>query len=186
MKSPTLKTRHPMIKLLVNPISRLSDAGAVLSALFFCGMVLMILTEVILRNFLGSTTEISGEYSGYALAAMIYLGMGFSFREDAHIRITFLSDRLGPVNAFVLEAACLLFVLGLSGLSCVFIWDLVTTSKVRNLTAYTPAETPLYIPQAIILVGMTLLTLQIFGRLVVLLLEGPQKFRVDGSAGKKS
>jgi len=186
MPSPAPKACHPIVKLLVNPISRISDAGAVLSGLIFCGMVLMILTEVILRNFLGSTTEISGEYSGYALAAMIYLGMGFSFREDAHIRITFLRDKLGPVSAFVLEIACTLFVLGLSGLSCVFIWDLVTTSKIRNLTAYTPAETPLYIPQAIILVGMALLTVQIFGRLIVLILEGPQKFRADGPVGKKS
>ena len=171
MNVPPEKRNKPLLTLLLNPINRLSDLGAVMSALIFCGMVLLILTEVVLRNFTGSSTEISGEYSGYALAAMIYLGMGFSFREDAHIRITFLKERLGGVSAFVLEIYCMVLALILSGLSCVFIFDLVVTSKVRNLTAYTPAETPLYIPQALILVGMAILTLQIFGRLVALIVE---------------
>lgn len=184
MNASPEERKHPLLAILVNPINRFSDVGAILSALIFSGMVLLILAEVIMRNFLGSSTEVSGEYSGYALAAMIYLGMGFSFREDAHIRITFLRERLGTMSAFVLEAGCMVFAMVLSGLSCVFIFDLVLTSKARNLTAYTPAETPLYIPQAIILVGMVLLTLQIFGRLTALIVGGLQQFKLTHDAGK--
>lgn len=181
--SPENKPKR-ILTFLLTPIDRLSDFGAVLSALIFFAMVLLILTEVVLRNFIGSSTEISGEYSGYALAAMIYLGMGFSFREDAHIRITFLRERLGALSAFLLEIYCLLLALVLSGLSCVFIFDLVVTSKARNLTAYTPAETPLYIPQAVILVGMAFLTLQIFGRLTALILGGFKKFKRAHGGGE--
>ena len=166
-------------------IDRLSDVGAVFSALIFWLMTLLILAEVFLRTFWGTSTEVSGEYSGYALAAMIYLGMGFSFREGAHIRITFLRERLGATGFFVLEVFCHLFVLVLSGLSCVFIWDLVVTSKIRNLTAYTPAETPLYIPQAIILAGMGLLTLQIIGQLAALIAAGPRNAQLLSTGGKK-
>jgi TRAP-type C4-dicarboxylate transport system permease small subunit len=184
MNTSLEKRKHPLNALLLNPINRLSDVGAILSALIFCGMVLLILAEVILRNFLGSSTEVSGEYSGYALAAMIYLGMGFSFREDAHIRITFVRERLGAMGAFVLEIGCLVFVMILSGLSCVFIWELVHTSKARNLTAYTPAETPLYIPQAIVLVGMALLTLQILARLTALIVGGFQQYKAAHGARK--
>ncbi len=184
MNAPPEEKKHPLFTVLVTSINRLSDAGAILSALIFTGMVLLILAEVILRNFLGSSTEVSGEYSGYALAAMIYLGMGFSFREDAHIRITFLRERLGAISAFALEVSCMVFAMILSGLSCVFIFELVLTSKTRNLTAYTPAETPLYIPQAIILVGMVLLTLQILGRLTALIVGGLQPFKLTHGAGK--
>lgn len=184
MNASPEEKKDPLFAVLVNSINRLSDAGATLSALIFCAMVLLILAEVLLRNFMGSSTEVSGEYSGYALAAMIYLGMGFSFREDAHIRITFLRERLGAMSAFVLEIGCLVFVMILSGLSCVFIWDLVLTSKARNLTAYTPAETPLYIPQAIILVGMALLTLQILARLIALIAGGFQQYKIAHDARK--
>jgi TRAP-type C4-dicarboxylate transport system permease small subunit len=185
MNTSSEKRKHPLFSLLVNPINRLADVGAILSALIFCGMVLLILAEVILRNFMGSSTEVSGEYSGYALAAMIYLGMGFSFREDAHIRITFVRERLGAMGAFVLEVGCMVFVMILSGLSCLFLFELVLTSKARHLTAYTPAETPLFIPQAIVLVGMALLTLQIFGRLTALIVGGVQQFERTHGAGKK-
>jgi TRAP-type C4-dicarboxylate transport system permease small subunit len=68
----------------------------------------------------------------------------------------------------------------------VFIWELVMTSKARNLTAYTPAETPLYIPQAIVLVGMALLTLQILARLTALIVGGFQQYKVAHGARKNS
>ena len=185
MNSPLADKTHPLVRFLIHPISRLSDVGAVLSALIFCAMVFLILAEVILRNFFGSSTEVSAEYSGYALAAMIYLGMGFSFREGAHIRITFLRERLGTTAAYVLEIVCTLFVLVLCSLATAFIWELVVTSRERNLTAYTPAETPLYIPQAIIFIGMLLLSLQIVGQLTALLLGGRKKFAGDHDRGKK-
>lgn len=174
---------NPVLTSLLKCIDRLSDLGAVLSALIFSLMTLLIIAEVVLRTFWGKSTEISGEYSGYALAAMIYLGLGFSFREGAHIRITFVRERLRSTAFFILEIFCHVFVLVISSLSCVFVWDMVLTSKARNLTAYTPAETPLYIPQAIILTGMVILTLQIISRLAALIMARPSNAKAADSSG---
>ena len=63
MNSSRAEKTNPLVRFLITPINRLSDVGAVLSALIFSAMVLLILTEVILRNFLGSSTEISGKNS---------------------------------------------------------------------------------------------------------------------------
>jgi len=165
-------------------INRISDLGAIVSAVVFALMTILILLEVVLRTFCGSSTEISGEYSGYALAALIYLGLGFSFREGAHIRITFVRERLNRTSYFILELLCTAFAMVLSGLSCFFIWEMVLTSKARNLVAYTPAETPLYIPQTLILVGMIILTLQIIGQLDSLIIGGPKAVEITHSGAK--
>lgn len=159
--------------------SRLSTAGAVISGVVFALMTLLVLAEVVLRTFFSTSTLVSGEYSGYALSAMVYLGLGFSFREGAHIRISFLKDRIHGVAGFIVEIFCHLFVAILCGLSSMYMWDMFRLSKARNLTAYTVAETPLYVPQFIVFVGLCVLTVQIVARLLHLLAAGPAALKEE-------
>lgn len=157
---------------------RLSTAGAVLSGAMFVLMTLLTLAEVVLRTFFGSSTLIASEYSGYALSGMIYLAMGFTFKEGAHIRITFLRDRLRGVARRIMEILCCLFAFVICGLSCRFTLDLAMSSYTRNLTAYTVAETPLCVPQFILFAGMCVFTFQIAAMLLALAtapIENPAK-----------
>ncbi|MGW8195249.1 MAG: TRAP transporter small permease subunit [Desulforhopalus sp.] len=165
--------RQPAADRLLRVVEFLSTAGAVLSGIIFSLMTLLILLEILLRTFFDKSTLIASEYSGYALAAMIYLGMGFSFRKGAHIRITFLRERLQGWSLHLLEIFCTLVGALLCLFSTVFLWEMVHTSLLRGTTAYTVAETPLWIPQAIILVGLIIMTLQILAYLLFLILHGP-------------
>ena len=160
-------------------VSWLSSAGAVLSSVAFVLMVGLIVLEVILRSFFGSSTLVASEYSGYLLAAMIYLGLGFSFREGAHIRITFLQNRLSPRIYHWLEILCHLAAAVLCCLSSLFLFDTVLTSYERGLQAYTVAETPLFIPQAVVLLGLLLFSLPVIARLVQLLGDSPRGPKAD-------
>lgn len=156
-------------------VSRLSSAGAILSSVAFVLMVGLIVLEVVLRSFFGKSTLVASEYSGYLLAAMIYLGLGFSFREGAHIRITFLQNRLSPRAYHVLEIGCHLGAVILCILSTIFMCDTVLTSYSRGLQAYTVAETPLFIPQAVVLLGLIMFSLQVLSRLIELFCTFPGK-----------
>lgn len=156
------------VSRLSGAAAQLSTTGAVISGVFFVLMTLLTLSEVVLRTFFGSSTLIASEYSGYALSGMIYLAMGFSFRDGAHIRITFIKDRLKGGALRAVELFCLLFALALCGLSCWFTWDLAISSYARNLTAYTVAETPLCVPQFILFAGLCVLTIQITAMLLAL------------------
>jgi len=158
---------------LLRAVEWLSAAGAALSGTVFVLMALLILAEILLRTFFDKSTLIASEYSGYMLAAMIYLGLGFSFRKGAHIRITFLRERLKGWALHLLEVACTLIGSLLCVLSTVFLWEMVYTSYQRGATAYTVAETPLWVPQAIILVGLIIMTLQILAYLLYLIMHGP-------------
>jgi TRAP-type mannitol/chloroaromatic compound transport system permease small subunit len=49
----------------------------------------------------------------------------------------------------------------------------VSTSYQRGATAYTVSETPLWIPQSIVLVGLIILTMQVLAYLLFLIAHGP-------------
>lgn len=125
------------------------------------GMSLLVVTEVILRNTVGRSTLIASEYSGYALAAMTYLSLAFTFREGAHIRITFLRDRLPRRARRVLEVLLVAAASYIVWVALRAVWAMVSTSFERGTIAYTVARTPLYLPQGVILVGLVLLFLQL-------------------------
>lgn len=138
-----------------------STVGAVLAAIIFVGMALLVVTEVVLRNTVGRSTLIVTEYSGYALAAMTYLSLAFTFREGAHIRITFLHDRLPRVLRRPFEVLLVALASYVTWVAIRAVWVMVQTSFERGTIAYTVARTPLYLPQALILVGLGLLLLQL-------------------------
>ncbi|PIE65401.1 MAG: DctQ-like TRAP transporter subunit [Desulfobacterales bacterium] len=166
--------KNPFANRLLSVIEKLSTAGAVLSGVTFGLMTLLILAEIMLRTFFDKSTLIASEYSGYTLAAMIYLGLGFSFRQGAHIRITFLRERLSGWPFHFLEIICASIGSVLCILSTLFLAGMVHTSYIRGTTAYTVAETPLWIPQAVILVGLIIMTLQILAYLFYLVMSGPE------------
>lgn len=139
-----------------------SYSGAVVAALMFMAMTLLILFEVLLRGTTGRSTLIASEYSGYALSAMVYLSLGYGFREGAHIRITFVQDQLGARAKRWLELLLSLLAIGVVAFMLPAVWRLVATTYRRGTVAFTPAETPLYLPQALILVGLGIFGLQLF------------------------
>lgn len=144
----------------------LSTAGGVLAAGVFLAMTSLTLTEVVLRTTAGRSTLIASEYSGYALSAMIYLSLGFTFSEGAHIRITFLNDALPKAAQRWLEICLLTAATFVMSIASIAVWQMVLTTQQRGTVAYTPAETPLYIPQAIMLAGLVIFLLQLAANLL--------------------
>lgn len=74
----------------------LNNIGAFISSLFIVSLVLLILLEIFLRTFFNKSTMISDEYSGYFYLASVFFGLGYAFREKAHIRINVLTTKLNP------------------------------------------------------------------------------------------
>ena len=144
----------------------LSIAGAILAAIVFLAMTLLTLSEVVLRTTAGRSTLIASEYSGYALSAMIYLSLGFTFSEGAHIRITFLNDAVPKTAHRWLEVILLTLATFVMSIASIAVWQMVVTTRQRGTVAYTPAETPLYIPQAIMLLGLIIFLWQLVANLL--------------------
>lgn len=99
-------------------VNKLSLWGAYLSALLLVSLTLLILTEIFIRYFFNLSTMIADEYGGYLYLALIFLGLAYTFNEDAHIRINILtskmsekSNRFVDVIAGIITILILLFAL---------------------------------------------------------------------------
>lgn len=131
------------------------------SAIILGLMAILILLEIFLWNTMKKTTLIADEYSAYGLAAIIFLGAGYCLKEKGHIRITLV---LGLLPAKLTRVVSFLAT-GLSTIFMGYLWYylfLMVRSSIRyNSTSGTLTNTPLWIPQMLMLVGAACFVLQL-------------------------
>jgi len=142
-------------------IEGLCRAGAFLSALFMGLIVLLIVVEIFLRSLFNASTLITAEYSGYFLVSVVALGLGYTMQHRAHIRITLIWDRLSSamkrridILMGTISSAICLFAIYYSIL-------MVYETYSLGMRADSIVETPLWIPQLSVPVGIFLLFLQL-------------------------
>jgi TRAP-type C4-dicarboxylate transport system permease small subunit len=148
-----------MLERLETLNRRLSTLGASLSALLIVALVVLIMVEIIGRSFFNYSTMLADEYSGYFYLAAIYLGLAYTFNEGGHIRINIVTSRLGnsakrwaDIIAGLMTLAILLFALYYS-------WDFMIESKEMGMLSEGVSETPLYLTQIPIVIGLALFAL---------------------------
>lgn len=131
------------------------------SAVILGVMTLLILVEIFLWNMFEKTTLIADEYSAYGLAAIIFLGAGYCLREKGHIRITlvlgFLPDKLARTITF----AATLVTTAFMGYLWWYLLKMVQAAIRYESTSGTLTNTPLWIPQTIMLVGAAVFFIQL-------------------------
>ena len=148
---------------LATLIESVSDWSARISAVILGLMTILILLEILLWNTLEKTTLIADEYSAYGLATIIFLGAGFCLKERGHIRITlvlgFLPPRAARIITCIATAATTLFM----GYLWWYLLKMVQATVRYHSTSGTLTNTPLWIPQTMMLIGAAGFLLQLFG-----------------------
>lgn len=148
---------------MVRYIEKLSDWMATISAVILGLMTLLILTEILLWNTIEKTTLIADEYCAYGLAAIIFLGAGYCLKEKGHIRITlllgFLPDKLSRSITFVATGITTIFM----GYLWWYLFRMVRSAWKYESTSGTLTNTPLWIPQTVMLFGAACFVLQLIG-----------------------
>ena len=141
----------------------ISDWMAGVSAVILGLMSILILLEILLWNTLSKTTLIADEYSAYGLAAIIFMGAGYCLKEKGHIRITlilgFLPKRLAAVITFLASATTTAFM----GYLWWYLFKMVQATVRYNSTSGTLTQTPLWIPQTLMLIGAACFLVQLAG-----------------------
>ncbi len=143
-------------------IENLSDWIARISAVMLGLMTILILVEIFLWNIFTKTTLIADEYSAYGLAAIIFLGAGYCLKERGPIRITlvlgFLPEKLSRTITFAATGITTAFM----GYLWWYLLKMVKASIRYNSTSGTLTNTPLWIPQTLMLVGAACFLIQLF------------------------
>ncbi len=114
----------------------------------------MIAIEVVLRKAFSISMGGADELSSYVLAISCSWAFGFALMRKAHIRIDILYTRLPSKFRAALDILSLLTFLAYLVPLVYFAFMVVQTSVIRESTANTPLQTPLWIPQGLWLAGL--------------------------------
>ena len=150
-------------------IALIDRAGVICSRLagwLFFTIGLMITYEVVARYVFNAPTIWAEEMSRFFQVWAVYLGAAYVLRYRHLIRITLLTDRVGPLGRRIAEA----FSLFVIGAVCVvaIIWgiDIVAESVRLHRTTSTMLAVPQWTTEIAIPVGFGLLLLQCLAELV--------------------
>ena len=141
--------------------ARIALAAAWVAALFMAGMTGLILTEIILRSFFGTSTHIEAEYVGYGLETMIFLALAHALDTGSLIRVDIVLVVLKPVFRRMAEisiCAVTLMVVFYIGQG---IWTNLVRRFVDGTVSTSVVATPLWIPEAFVFFGFALFGLQV-------------------------
>lgn len=149
------------MRIFYNFVNRLSLWGAYLSAILLISLVALILTEIFIRYFFDMSTLIADEYSGYLYLSAIFLGLSYTFKEGAHIRINILTSRMSKrsnrfidIFAGIITIIVLVFALYRSIL---YTFD----SYEMEMLSEAVSETPIYLTQLVMPFGISLFILSV-------------------------
>jgi TRAP-type C4-dicarboxylate transport system permease small subunit len=112
------------------------------------------------RTFFHTSTAVTDEFGGYALALGSMFALAHTLRVGAHVRIDillpYLPRRLQIVLDYVAMAGMALF----AAMLAVYTWTLALESLATDARAMSFLRTPLFPPQALVALGFSVLCLQ--------------------------
>jgi TRAP-type C4-dicarboxylate transport system permease small subunit len=138
------------------PIENASEA---ICALFLMAMIVLIGAEAIARSLFATSLQITDEIGGYLLVAMTFLSMSVAEAHGAFHRVELVQARLGQSARLVSQIVFDLISLVASALITWQLTRLVMNSWRSEDVAPTPLQTPLWMPQTTMAIGMFLLCL---------------------------
>lgn len=155
-----------MLDRILRFLDVLSRAAGWVAAGFAVLIVLLMSVEILSRVLLGKSTMVVSDYTGYFLVALVLLGLGFTLREDGHIRIKLVRMRLPDAMGRVMDILIALAAAAMTVFALRASLRLVMASFQLDMRADTVAQTPFWIPQLAIPIGLALLLIQLLAFII--------------------
>ncbi len=134
--------------------------GAVLAGICMNALVLMILAQVFSRNLLDLAFAFVLDIGGWLFVAMSFLAFAWALREQAHIRMTAVTEMLRPRAQTWLTFVANLVSLGFCLFFIISIWRNLAQTYRTGVSAPGALDVPVYPVWVIAMLGMILLALQ--------------------------
>jgi len=125
-------------------------------------LVLSMIYEVVARYVFGAPTIWAFDISYMATGTLFVLGAAYALKQDAHVRIDFLAQKMPVGIRRKLEGFVFVFLItpifaGLSKFAIERAWRAFETGEVENVSPWAPLMWPFF---AILAIGLVALTLQ--------------------------
>ncbi|MDX2145266.1 MAG: TRAP transporter small permease [Rhodospirillaceae bacterium] len=161
------------MKTYLNLVDGLCDAAGWLAAAMMALLFVLGLVEMALRSLADISLSFAVEYSGYLLILSLFLGSGWTLRQGGHIRVSLLSERLGPNARHGLDIMATLVGLAVAVFISFALLRFGWGTWTRGTLSYFSSATPLGYPQLLLALGPTILVLAFSARLIRLLRREP-------------
>ncbi len=140
-------------------LDRLSVAMMALAMLFLAAMAVLMNVEILGRTLFRTSTMIADEYSGYFFCWLFLCALTYVQRQGGLLKVEILTNRLSGRPALALEVFASLACALLTAILAWTTWETVISSLDFGSTSLSIAETPLWIPQLIMPLGLGIVTL---------------------------
>jgi len=143
-----------------------------LTGLALIALVLLVCAEIVTRFFFNHSLMVVEELAGYLVVGLTLLGASLSLRSNSLFQVGFVLQALPVATQRLLNLLFMLLSLGVCG---VLIWQtfkLVMSSYARGNVAPTTLMTPLWIPQLLVPLGLSMIAIFIVEKLIVTLRAG--------------
>jgi len=136
--------------------SKLSKGGAYISSILFVSLVVLVMTEILGRSFFDYSTMLADEYSGYFYLGAVFFGLAFTFNEGAHIRINIVTSRLSKNGQKYIDIIAGGLATTILSFALYYSYLFMEDSKEMEMLSEAVSETPLWLTQIPMTIGMTL------------------------------
>jgi TRAP-type C4-dicarboxylate transport system permease small subunit len=147
-------------------LDRLSVAGMALGGIACLAMAGLVTLEVLLRWALNVSTQIADEWAGYLLLGASFLGLGYTARHDAFIRVELLMVRLDGRARRAARLVHLLAAALVGAVLLVWLWAQAEQSYRMGSRSIFVSRTSLWIPQGLMVLGVAIFMVQLVAEAV--------------------
>lgn len=159
-----------MFTVFPRVINRLTWLAELLAEIGLALLLVIVLHEVVVRYVFNSPTLYSVELSEYLLVLVVFLSIGWVLREDRHVAVTFIVDRLPRKMRLGMNVLTSLITMAFLG---VLVWKGTRTTITAFTGGYHSSSLlnfPMWIPYALIPLGALILSLQYIIKILELVL----------------
>jgi TRAP-type C4-dicarboxylate transport system permease small subunit len=156
-----------LIETVSSGPSQIENGSELLCSLFLMAMIVLIAAEAIARNVFATSLQVTDEVGGYLLVAMTFLSMSVAEAHGAFHRVELIQARVGEKLRMISQIVFDLMSLGASALVTWQLTRLTLNSWHAEDVAPTPLQTPLWLPQSTMAIGMALLCFALLRTIIV-------------------
>ena len=132
-------------------------------------IVVHISIEIIARSFFDASTHSMDEFVGYAVGAMTFLSLAHTFRNRKHVRVTIMQSFVRGHFAILLEVLCIIMTFAVTAFLARYIFRTLARDWERGTISPTLTETPIWIIDGAIFLGLALFLCQLLVSLVLVI-----------------
>lgn len=162
-------------------LDHLFGAAAALAATLLAMIGVLTLVEILGRNVFGFLTPLGTEFGGFAMAASIFLGLGWTLRNGGHVRVSLLLHMVNNRIRHAVEIWCLTFAALIIAVLAYSVSVLVWNSYLFDARAMGLVALPLWIPQFVMMIGVLLLEVAILEQLLRVLGGREPSYRLSNA-----